>query len=125
VFVCVLAYVLWKALEQMLRATGLMTRIRKPDERRKKASPQDRPLSVAMALKRMHSIQIGDILLETVDGRHLVLRRVARPDAEQAELLAALKLEIPERLMSDVEAPAQPAQATPPEAAKQSGGGKM
>jgi transposase len=125
VFVCVLAYVLWKALEQMLRATGLMTRIRKPDARRKKASPQDRPLSVAMALKRMHDIQIGDILLETVDGRNLVLRRVARPNAEQAELLAALKLDIPERLMSDVEAPPPPANATAPEAAQQSGGGKM
>ena len=99
VFVCVLAYVLWKALEHKLRAAGLMTRIRKPDARRRKASPQDRPLSVAMALKRMHDIQIGDILLQTVDGRNLVLRRVARPDADQAELLAAL----PGRLNSDTE----------------------
>ena len=122
VFVCVLAYVLWKALEQMLRGTGLRTIIRKPDERRGKASPQDRPLSVAMALKRMHDIQIGDILLETVDGRKLVLRRVARPGPEQAELLAALKLDLPERLMSDVEATPSPGQSTTP---VQSGGAKM
>jgi len=122
VFVCVLAYVLWKALEQMLRPTGLMTKIRKPDERRKKASPQDRPLSVAMALKRMHDVQIGDILLETVDGRKLSLRRVARPGPEQAELLAALKLDMPERLISDVEVPPSPAQ---PDTPAQSGGGKM
>ena len=122
VFVCVLAYVLWKALEQMLRPTGLMTKIRKPDERRKKASPQDRPLSVAMALKRMHDVQIGDILLETVEGRKLALRRVARPGPEQAELLAALKLDMPERLMSDVEVPQPPPETNTP---AQSGGGKM
>jgi hypothetical protein len=122
VFVCVLAYTLWKALEHMLRGTNLMTRIRKPDERRGDASPQDRPLSVAMALKRMHDIQIGDILLETMDGRKLVLRRIARPNPDQAELLAALKLELPERLMSDVEAPSSPAQTTAP---PQRGGAEM
>jgi transposase len=125
VFVCVLAYVLWKALEQMLRGTGLMTRIRKPDERRQKASPQDRPLSVAMALKRMHDIQIGDILLETVNGQKLLLRRIARPNPEQAELLAALKLDLPERLMSDVDAPTAPAEAADSNAPARSEGGKM
>jgi transposase len=112
VFVCVLAYLLWKALEHMLRKTDLMTRIRKPDERRGKASPQDRRLSVAMALKRMHDVQIGDILLETTDGRNLVLRRIARPNPDQAELLAALNLNLPERLKSDVEAPPSPAEST-------------
>ena len=79
-------------------------------------------MSVTTALRRMHDIQIGDILLETVDGRNLVLRRVARPNAEQAELLAALKLDLPERLISDVEAPVSP---TPSNAPAQSGGGKM
>jgi transposase len=122
VFVCVLAYVLWKALEHMLRNTKLMTTIRKPDERRGNASPQDRPLSVAMALKRMHDIQIGDILLETVDGQKLLLRRIARPNEEQAELLAALKLDLPERLLSDLQTPPSPAGT---EAAIESGGGKM
>jgi transposase len=122
VFVCVLAYALWKALEHMLREAELMTRIRKPDEKRGRSSPQDRPMSVATALKRMHDIQIGDILLETVDGRNLVLRRIARPNAEQAELLAALKLDLPERLMSDVEASPSPPQTNTP---ARSGGVKM
>ena len=123
VFVCVLAYVLWKrSLEHMLRAAGVMTVIRKPDDKRGQSSPKDRPMSVATALQRMHDIQIGDILLETMDGRNLVLRRVARPNAEQAELLAALKLELPERLMSDVEAPRLPADNNPP---PESGGAKM
>ena len=49
----------------------------------------------------MHDVQIGDILLETTEGRKLRLRRVARPKAEQAELLAALKLMLPERLCAD------------------------
>jgi hypothetical protein len=118
----VLAYLLWKACEHMLRKADLMTIIRKPDERRGKASPTNRPLSVAMALKRMHDIQIGDILIETTDGRNLVLRRIARPNAEQAELIAALNLDLPERLMSDVEAPPSAAQNS---GAEVSGGGKM
>lgn len=108
VFVCVLAYVLWKALEHMLARTTLMTRIKKPDEQRGNASPPDRPLSVATALKRMHDIQIGDILLQTTDGQNLVLRRIARPNPQQAELLAALNLSLPQRLMSDVHAPSSP-----------------
>jgi transposase len=114
VFVCVLAYLLWKALEHRLRAADLMTIIRKPDGQRGKASPRNRPLGVAMALKRMHDIQIGDILLETVDGRNLVLRRIARPNAEQAELLAALKLDLPERLISDIQTPSSPAATAMP-----------
>src|SRR5665213_685814 len=122
VFVCVLAYVLWKALEHMLRAAGVMTIIRKPDEKRGQATAQDRPMSVATALQRMHDIQIGDILLETMDGRNLTLRRVARPNAEQAELLAALKLELPERLMSDVQMPSPPVEDPVP---IESRGGKM
>jgi len=101
VFVCVLAYALWKALDHLLRRAGAMTRVRKPDPQRPEASPQDRPMSPAAALQIMHDIQIGDILLRTVDDRQLRLRRVARPNADQAELLAALKLTLPERLGAD------------------------
>jgi transposase len=101
VFICVLAYALWKALDHLLRQAGLMTRIRKPDEQRKHASPQDRPMSPAVALRLLHDVQIGDILLKTMEGRTLRLRRVARPNAEQAELLAGLKLPLPERICAD------------------------
>ncbi len=101
VFICVLAYVLWKALDHLLRQAGAMTRIRKPDARRKQASPQDRPVSPAAALRCLHDVQIGDILLKTTDGRTLRLRRVARPNAEQAELLAGLTLTLPERICAD------------------------
>ncbi|MFH1107986.1 MAG: IS1634 family transposase, partial [Planctomycetota bacterium] len=101
VFVCVLAYALWKALDHLLHRSGLMTRIHKPDPRRPNASPKDRPISPAAALRLLHDVPIGDILLTTVEGRTLRLRRVARPNAEQADLLAALKLTLPERLCAD------------------------
>jgi transposase len=125
VFVCVLAYLLWKTLEHLLRQTTLMTRINKPDPRRPNASPKDRPLSVAMALKRMHDIQIGDIILETTDGRKLTLRRIARPNAEQSELLAALKLQLPEQLMSDMELSTSAGSRPATESTQNRGGEKM
>ncbi|MBI3468252.1 MAG: hypothetical protein HY000_35055 [Planctomycetes bacterium] len=52
-------------------------------------------------MRELGRIQIGDIHLETSDGRELVLRWVARPTSEQARILAALKLEQPERLSPD------------------------
>jgi len=44
--------------------------------------------------------KIGDILMRTTDGQELVLRRVARPEPEQARILEALKLTMPERLIT-------------------------
>jgi hypothetical protein len=52
-------------------------------------------------LRELAGIQIGDIILDTTDGRQLSLRRVARPNAEQKRILTALKLELPERLSPD------------------------
>ncbi len=101
IFVCVLAYALWKTLDHLAKRAGLTTEIRKPDPRRPNASPRPRPMTPAVILRELGRIQIGDILLETTDGRQLALRRVARPDAEQARILAALQLQLPERLSSD------------------------
>ena len=52
-------------------------------------------------LRELSQIQIGDIELETTDGQKLVLRRVARPNAEQKRILEALQVELPERLSAD------------------------
>ena len=52
-------------------------------------------------LRELGKNHIGDILLETTEGQQLALRRVARPDTEQKRILAALHLEIPERLSPD------------------------
>jgi len=101
VMVCVLAYALWKTLDHLAKQAGLQTLIHKPDEARRNASPKPRPMTPETILRELAKVQIGDILLETVDGRQLALRRVARPTPEQARILAALKLNLPERLSPD------------------------
>lgn len=101
VFICVLAYALWKTLDHLLKRAGLQTPIRKPDPTRPHTSPKPRPMTPAVVLRELHKIQIGDILLETTEGQKLALRRVARPDAEQSRILKALQLELPERLSPD------------------------
>ena len=100
VFVCVLAYALWKTLDHLAKQAGLQTLIHKPDPR-PQATPKPRPMTPEVILRELATIQIGDILLETTDGQQLVLRRVARPNAEQQRILEALKLTLPERLSPD------------------------
>jgi transposase len=101
VFICVLAYALWKTLDYLLKRAGLQTQIHKPDPARPQASPKPRPMTPEVVLRELRKVQIGDIVLETTEGQKLVLRRVARPDAEQSRILKALQLEIPERLSPD------------------------
>ena len=99
--VCVLAYALWQALDHLAKQARLQTVPRKPDPRYGRARPQPRPMTPEVILRELGRIQIGDIHLQTTDGQTLVLRRVARPIAEQARILAALGLELPDRLSPD------------------------
>jgi transposase len=102
VFVCVLAYALWKTLDHLAKQAGLLTLIHKPAERRYgQAVPKERPMTPEVILRELSQIQIGDIELETTSGEKLVLRRVARPNSEQKRILDALNLQLPERLSSD------------------------
>jgi transposase len=101
VMVCVLAYALWKTLDHLAKRAGLETEIHKPDSRRGQAAPKPRPMTPEVILRELGQIVIGDIELETTDGQKLVLRRVARPMGEPKRILAALGLEIPERLSPD------------------------
>jgi Transposase DDE domain len=101
VFVCVLAYALWKTLDHLARRAGLQTLIRKVDPERGEVGPQPRPMSPESILRELGRVPIGDIVLETTTGQTLVLRRVARPDSEQKRILEALGLEMPERLSAD------------------------
>jgi transposase len=101
VMICVLAYALWKTLDHLAKQAGLHTLINKPDPRRGRAAPKPRPMTPEVILRELGNIQLGDIHLETTDGQQLVLSRVARPNAEQARILAALKLAVPERLSAD------------------------
>jgi transposase len=100
VFVCVLAYALWKTLDHLAKRAKLTTEIRKPDLRRPRSSPKARRMTPRVILRELRKIKIGDILMSTSDGRQLALRRVARPGLGQARILDALKLKLPERLAS-------------------------
>ena len=101
IFVCVLAYALWKTLDHLVKRAGLQTLISKPDLDRDTAAPQPRPMTPEAVLRELSKIQIGDIELETITGQKLVLRRVARPTGEQNRILDALNQELPERLSTD------------------------
>ena len=52
----------------------------------------------AQALKRLAEIHSVDIVLPTVEGREIWLRRIAKLDEEQQKILYQLQLQLPERL---------------------------
>lgn len=101
VFVCILAYALWKTLDHLAKKAKLQTLIHKPDLARGNAVPKPRPMTPEVILRELGRIEIGDIELATTDGRQLVFRRIARPNAEQKRILQALGIEMPERLSPD------------------------
>jgi transposase len=81
IFVCFLAYVLWKTLEQWQKRAGL----------------GNSPRTILDELARLQS---ADIVLPTAldPRRELRIRCVIRPDKAQAQLLDRLGLRLPERL---------------------------
>lgn len=79
IFVCFLAYVLWKTLEQWQSRAGLGN------------SPRT-------LLEELGHIQSVDVILPTKQGRELKLRCVVRPDRAQTLLLQRLGLSLPQRL---------------------------
>ena len=81
IFVCFLAYVLWKTLEQWQKQAGL----------------GNSPRTILDELARLQS---ADIVLPTAQNppRELRIRCVVRPDQAQAQLLDRLGLRLPERL---------------------------
>jgi hypothetical protein len=89
-----LGYVLWKTLDQLTKQAGLETEIRKPDLRRPRFSATARPMTPEVILRESGHIAIGDIMLQTTDGRELALRQVARPLAQPARILKSLGLKI-------------------------------
>ena len=79
IFVCFLAFVLWKTLEQWQVHANLGN------------SPRT-------ILDELSGVQSADVILPTIDGRQLRLRCVVRPGAAQAHLLDRLGIELPKRL---------------------------
>ncbi len=79
IFVCFLAYALWKTLELWQRQAGLGN------------SPR-------AILEELAQVQSADVVLPTTDGRELRVRCVVRPNETQAQLLDRLGIELPRRL---------------------------
>ena len=82
VLVCFLAYAMYRTLDRLAKAKGLDRTARK-------------------VLDSLAGIKSGDVILPLVDGRELKLRRVSRPDPQQAEILTRLGLDLPERIGTD------------------------
>jgi transposase len=79
IFVCFLAYVLWKTLEQWTRRAELGSCPR-------------------TVLDELAQVQSTDVVLPTTDGRKLRVRCVVKPEPAQAMLIERLGLDLPRRL---------------------------
>lgn len=82
VLVCFIAYAMYRTLDRLARDRGV-------------------GISGRKVLAAMSGIKSGDVILPLVDARELRLRRVSRPEKQQAEILARLGIELPERIGSD------------------------
>jgi hypothetical protein len=81
IFVCFLAYVLWKTLEQWQKRAGL----------------GNSPRTILFELRHIQSVDVV-LPLASDTARDLRIRCVVRPDRAQAALLDRLGLRLPERL---------------------------
>ena len=95
VLVAFLGYALWVTLKHLLKRRPAI--VPQPS-----ASGVDnvQPFSPRKALALLSTLQSGDIVLPTTDGREIRLRRITEPTAEQKSLLHQLGLSLPERLKS-------------------------
>ena len=88
IFVCFLAFVLWKTLEMWQSRAGL----------------GNSPRTILEELARIHS---NDVILPTPTHGQIWLRCVTQPDAAQAALLERLGIVLPKRLrLSELDLPA-------------------
>lgn len=82
VMVAFLGYALWVTLKHLLR--------RKQSE-----------WSAARALAELTTLQSADIVLPTIDGREIRLRRITEPTAQQKQLLNQLGITLPDHLQTN------------------------
>jgi transposase len=82
VLVCFLAYAMYRTLDRLAKMKGL-------------------GMTARRVLDSLSGIKSGDIVLPLIDGREIKLRRVSRPDPQQAEVLTRLGLDLPERVGTD------------------------
>lgn len=79
IFICFLAYVLWKLLEQWQSRAGL----------------GDSPRTIMEELGNIHS---GDIMLPTTAGEKICLRSIVTPEKAQKIILQRLGIDVPRRM---------------------------
>jgi transposase len=92
VMVAFLGYALWITLKHLLKR-------RAPIAPQPSASGVEnrQPLSAMKALALLSTLQSADVVLPTIDGREIRLRRITEPTAEQKSLLQQLGLALPQR----------------------------
>jgi len=86
IFVCFLAFAMWKTLERWQEKSGLGN------------SPRT-------ILEEFARIQCHDIILPTEEGKEIRLRCIAQPDKAQSALIDRLGLVIPKRMKIEEETP--------------------
>jgi transposase len=79
IFICFLAYVLWKLMEQWQSRAGL----------------GDSPRTIMEELGNIHS---GDIMLPTTTGEKIRLRSIVTPEKAQKIILQRLGIDVPRRM---------------------------
>jgi transposase len=90
VMVAFLGYALWVTLKHLLKLSiGLQTS--------RDGTTPAQPLSPSKALSLLSSLHSADIVLPTMDGREIRLRRITEPTAEQKRLIQQLGFTLPER----------------------------
>src|SRR6516162_7246659 len=95
VLVAFLGYALWVTLKHLLKRRPAI--VPQPST---SGVDNAQPFSPRKALALLSTLQSGDIVLPTTDGREIRLRRITEPTAEQKSLLHQLGLSLPERLKS-------------------------
>ena len=78
IFVCIIAYLLWKSLERLHRNRG-------------------GKLTARAILAELHEHKLADIVLPTVKGPEIRLRQTSQPTKEQQEIYMTLKYQPPKR----------------------------
>ena len=92
VLVAFLGYALWVTLKHLLKRRAVIV-----PQASVTGVHNAQPLSAMKALALLSSMQSADIVLPTVDGREIRLRRITEPTSEQKALLQQLGLSLPER----------------------------
>lgn len=93
VMVAFLGYALWVTLKHLLQRRPAM--VPRPTA---SGVENAQPFSPLKALALLSTLQSADIVLPTMDGREIRLRRITEPTTEQKSLLHQLGLTLPDRL---------------------------